>query len=575
MRAAKTVLSMKRLRLGELLIKAGILTEEQLERALKEQKRAKSRLGETLIKLQFVTEDQLIEAISKQLMIARVDLGDYPIDTKLAQKLPEIAARRLRALVLAEQVDGYLVAMADPTNLLEEDELERQLGRPVHTAIARERDLLLALDRVYLRRAEIEGLAQELGQEIDDSTPVDAGFADQDASDALVSRLINSLLEEAIMAGASDIHIEPDEDVLRIRQRVDGLLRELPVGQKQVAAALVSRLKLSAGLNIAERRLPQDGRFRVNVRGRTLDVRLSTMPTQFGETVVMRLLDQTQGLLDLEKLGMPEGMLARVRSILRRPYGMLLVTGPTGSGKSTTLYAALSELNSPDRKIITIEDPVEYRLPRINQVQIHPQIGLDFSRVLRTALRQDPDVILVGEMRDRETVEIGLRAAITGHVVLSTLHTNDAPSTAVRLLDMGAPGFLIANALQAVIAQRLIRRLCDRCAKPQPPTEREAAWLRSFAGDTALTGEYRAGSGCNHCNQTGYSGRIGIYELLEIDAALADALRTGEAPVFAAAVRACAGYRPLAHAALDQARRGLTGLGEVLRVVGSDVHDGG
>ncbi len=575
MRAAKTVLSMKRLRLGELLTKAGILTEEQLDKALKEQKRTKSRLGETLVRMQLATEDQLIEAISKQLAIARVDLADYPIDPKLAQKLPEISARRLRAIVIAEQVDGYLVAMADPTNLLDEDELERQLGRPVHTAITRERDLLLALDRVYLRRAEIEGLAAELGHEIDESTPDEGVYAEQDASDALVSRLINSLLEEALQAGASDIHIEPDEDVLRIRQRVDGLLRELPVGQKQVAAALVSRLKLSAGLNIAERRLPQDGRFRVNVRGRTLDVRLSTMPTQFGETVVMRLLDQTGGLLDLEKLGMPEGMLSRVRSIIRRPYGMLLVTGPTGSGKSTTLYAALNELNSPDRKIITIEDPVEYRLPRINQVQIHPQIGLDFSRVLRTALRQDPDVILVGEMRDKETVEIGLRAAITGHLVLSTLHTNDAPSTAVRLLDMGAPGFLIANALQAVIAQRLIRRLCDRCARPRPPTPQESVWLRSLAGDTALAGEYKSAPGCNHCNQTGYAGRIGLYELLEMDAELADALRTNEAPVFVAAVRRSAGYRPLVHAALDQARQGLTSLAEVLRVIGSDFHDGG
>jgi MSHA biogenesis protein MshE len=294
------------------------------------------------------------------------------------------------------------------------------------------------------------------------------------------------------------------------------------------------------------------------------------MPTQYGETVVMRLLDQTQGLLDMEKLGMPEGMLSRIRSIIRRPYGMLLVTGPTGSGKSTTLYAALNELNSPDRKIITIEDPVEYRLPRVNQVQIHPQIGLDFSRVLRTALRQDPDVILVGEMRDKETVEIGLRAAITGHLVLSTLHTNDAPSTAVRLLDMGAAGFLIANALQAVIAQRLIRRLCERCAKPQPPAAQEAAWLRSFAGETALAGQYKAGAGCNQCNQTGYSGRIGIYELLEMDPALCDALRTGDAQVFSAAVRQSAGYRPLAHAALEQARRGLTSLGEVLRVIGSE-----
>ncbi len=574
MKAARTALSRRRLRLGDLLLKDGIITAEQLETALKEQKRTHSRLGEALARLKYVDEDQLVDAVTKQLDIARVDLGEYPLNPKLAMRLPEITARRLRAIVLAEQVDGYLVAMADPTNLLDEDELERQLGRPVHTAMARERDLLLALDRVYLRRAEIEGLAEELGQEIADTTPTDGDWEEQDASDALVSRLINSLLDEALRAGASDIHIEPDDEVLRVRLRIDGLLREQPVGQKQVAAALVSRLKLSGGLNIAERRLPQDGRFRVTVRGRTLDVRLSTLPTQYGETAVMRLLDQTQGLVNLEKLGMPAGMLERMRSIVQRPYGMLLVTGPTGSGKTTTLYAALNEINTAERKIITIEDPVEYRLPRINQVQIHPQIGLDFSRVLRTALRQDPDVILVGEMRDRETVEIGLRASITGHLVLSTLHTNDAPSTAVRLLDMGAPGYLIASALHAVIAQRLIRRLCQRCSKPHVPDARERVWMDTAAGQAGLDGEYRSPVGCNECNRTGYAGRIGVYELLELDPAVAEALRSGDTALFAAAVRASAAYRPLVRGALDHAARGLTSISEVLRVIGSDVHAG-
>jgi MSHA biogenesis protein MshE len=294
------------------------------------------------------------------------------------------------------------------------------------------------------------------------------------------------------------------------------------------------------------------------------------MPTQHGETVVMRLLDQSTGLLDLGELGLPEKIVARLRSIIHRPNGMLLVTGPTGSGKSTTLYAALTELNSADRKIITIEDPVEYRLPRVNQVQIQPQIGLDFSRVLRAALRQDPDVILVGEMRDRETVEIGLRAAITGHLVMSTLHTNDAPSTAVRLLDMGAPGYLIASALQAVVAQRLIRRLCERCSKPHEPESHERFWLESVAGAEAAAQKYRKAAGCMQCNQTGYSGRIGIYELLELNDELRNALRGDDAMAFVNA----AGHSPsdlsLQPAALGHARQGLTSLPEVLRIVGGD-----
>lgn len=570
MTAAKALRTRRRLRLGELLLNAGVLTAPQLERALAEQGQSGCRLGEALIQLEMVDEDQLIGAISQQLDVARIDLSDFNIDLKLATRLPEMTARRLRALVLTEQVDGYLVAMADPTDLMAEDELERQLGRPVHPAIARERDLLRALDRVYLRHAQIAGLAEELGQEIAESGLDQGGWTESDDSDALVSRLINSLLEEAMRAGASDIHIEPGEDVLRIRFRVDGVLREQPVGQKQVAAALVSRLKLSAGLNIAERRMPQDGRFRVTVRGKLLDVRMSTMPTQHGETVVMRLLDQSSGLLDLGELGLPDLIVERLRGIIHRPNGMLLVTGPTGSGKSTTLYAALSELNSADRKIITIEDPVEYRLARVNQVQIQPQIGLDFSRVLRAALRQDPDVILVGEMRDRETVEIGLRAAITGHLVLSTLHTNDAPSTAVRLLDMGAPGYLIASALQAVVAQRLIRRLCERCSKPHALEAHERVWLESVAGDGAAAAKYRQAGGCNQCNQTGYSGRIGIYELLELNGELCDALRNEDAAGFVNAAGRAPAYRSLQTAALTHAQQGVTSLTEVLRVVGGD-----
>ena len=573
MSAPRVLRATKRRRLGELLIDSGVLTEEQLKQAIDEQVRSGCRLGEALKQLKLVDEDQLIAAISQQLDVPRIELADVHIDPELAHRLPEIAARRLRALVLSEQVDGYLVAMADPTDLLAEDELERQLGRPVHPAIVRERDLIRTLDRVYLGEAHIAGLAEELGQEIEESSFEDGHWSEADNSDALVSRLINSLLEEAMRAEASDIHIEPGEDVLRIRFRVDGVLREQPVGQKQVAGALVSRLKLSAGLNIAERRIPQDGRFRVTVRGKLVDVRLSTMPTQHGESVVMRLLDQSSGLLDLAELGLPEDIHTRVSAIIERPNGMLLVTGPTGSGKSTTLYAALSALNTAERKIITIEDPVEYRLPRVNQVQIKPQIDLDFSRVLRAALRQDPDVILVGEMRDRETVEIGLRAAITGHMVMSTLHTNDAPSTVVRLLDMGAPGYLIASSLQAIIAQRLIRRLCEKCRKPHKPAPAERFWLENTIGADAAAQDYYRGDGCNRCNHSGYAGRIGIYSLLELNGELRNALRRDDAIAFVDSVGNVPSYVPLHAAAVDHARRGITSLAEVLRVVGGDVAD--
>jgi MSHA biogenesis protein MshE len=305
----------------------------------------------------------------------------------------------------------------------------------------------------------------------------------------------------------------------------------------------------------------------MKVKGRSVDVRVSTMPIQFGESVVMRLLDQSSGILNLEKTGIPADLLQRLRNNIHKPHGMLLVTGPTGSGKTTTLYGALNELNTPEKKIITVEDPVEYHLTRVNQVQVKPKIGLNFSNVLRTALRQDPDIVLIGEMRDQETVEIGLRAAITGHLVLSTLHTNDAISTAIRLIDMGAEGYLVATALEAVIAQRLIRRICESCISDYQPNVHETAWLNNTAGD-ADDAQFKHGSGCPHCNNTGYSGRIGVFELLEIDNATADALRRGDTAEFARAARENPDFRSLAQNALDYARQGITTLEEVLRIAG-------
>lgn len=336
--------------------------------------------------------------------------------------------------------------------------------------------------------------------------------------------------------------------------------------EKRIAAALVSRLKLMGGLNISERRLPQDGRFNIRVKDRNIDVRLSTMPIQHGESVVMRLLDQSDGLLELDSVGMPTDILQRFRGNVHKPHGMVLVTGPTGSGKTTTLYGALNELNDPEKKIITVEDPVEYRLPRVNQVQVNPKIGLTFAGVLRTALRQDPDVVLVGEIRDQETAEIALRASITGHLVLSTLHTNDAVSTAIRLIDMGIPGYMVATALEAVIAQRLVRRICDSCVTDYQPNAHERAWLGNLLGEGVEEVNFKTGMGCPHCNNTGYRGRIGVFELLEIDNALADALRRNDSSEFARAAYNKPDFRPLSLHALEYAREGITTLEEVVRV---------
>jgi MSHA biogenesis protein MshE len=383
-----------------------------------------------------------------------------------------------------------------------------------------------------------------------------------------VAKLLQSIFEDAVQVGASDIHIEPDRTEIRVRQRIDGILHEQVMKEIQIAPAVVVRLKLMAGLNISEKRLPQDGRFNMTVNGREIDVRLSTMPVQFGESVVMRLLDQTRGALDIEQLGMPPALLERFRRNFHLPHGMVLVTGPTGSGKTTSLYAALQELNRAEAKIITVEDPVEYRLPRINQVQVNPRIGLNFASVLRASLRQDPDIIMVGEMRDTETVEIGVSAAMTGHLVLSTLHTNDTVSTATRLLDMGVEGYLLATTLRSIIAQRLVRKICENCIETYQPDAFESTWLRDQLNVDVSGFTYKHGRGCMHCGNTGYSGRMGVYELLEMNSELAEALREDNTQGFVEAANRAPGYQPLINVAHDYAVKGLTSIEEVLKLAG-------
>ncbi|KAB7622638.1 GspE/PulE family protein [Alkalilimnicola sp. S0819] len=558
----------KKIRIGDLLVQNKIISEGQLQSALDEQKRSGRKLGRTLIELGYLTEDDLLNFLSQQLAVPFVDLKTYQFRPETVRKLPETHARRYRAIVLDETDEDFLVGMADATDIFAYDELARILRKPVRLAVVRESELLRTVDTVYRRTEEISHLAEELGEELgEDDFDLQQLVENEETANAPVVKLLQTVFEDAVQVGASDIHIEPDEGMLRIRQRVDGVLQEHVMKEHRIAPALVLRLKLMAGLNISEKRLPQDGRFNIKVKGRSVDVRVSTMPVQHGESVVMRLLDQSSGLLNLAQLGMPEEVMRRFRALVRHPHGLVLVTGPTGSGKTTTLYGALSELNEAAKKIITVEDPVEYRLPRINQVQVAERIGLSFAGVLRAALRQDPDIVMVGEMRDQETAEIGLRAAVTGHLVLSTLHTNDAVSTAIRLLDMGAESFLLAASLRGIIAQRLLRRICDSCRQTYEPDAQERAWLRGVVSeDTPL--ELHRGLGCSHCNNTGYRGRVGVYELLELDGAMTDALRRNDQAAFARAAAANPDYRPLGRVATDYALQGVTSMEEVLRVAG-------
>ena len=560
----------QKVRIGDLLVNAGEITPAQLEECLAEQKQSGLKLGRILIDHGYIEEDKFLQFLSEQFGLPFFDLGNYEIDQTLVARLPETYARRYRAVVLDDVNGEYVVGMADPMDIFAYDELARQLDQPITLAVVRDSEVMSVIDMAYRRTSDIVSFANELEGELASenfSLEPTAGLGDD--SDTPVARLLNSIMEDAVQMRASDVHIEPDESVLRIRQRVDGVLQEQTIGETRIAAALVSRLKLMSGLDISEKRLPQDGRFDVQIKGRALDVRLSTMPVQHGESVVMRLADHSGATSNLDQVGMPLDMLQRFRFLISRPHGLVLVTGPTGSGKTTTLYGALNELNSPEKKIITVEDPVEYELPRISQVQVMPKIGLSFATVLRATLRQDPDIILLGEIRDRETAEIALRASMTGHLVLSTLHTNDAIASATRLLDVGIEGYLAASALRGIIAQRLVRRICERCRTDFQPDDQQFAWLDAVVGEErAHALKFSHGTGCNHCHQTGYYGRIGVFELLEINEDMSNALRRDDASEFAQLARAHPGYRPLVLNALDYAIRGQTTLSEVMALSG-------
>ena len=486
----------EKMRLGEILVESKIITQEQLMDALQYQKKNQLRLGDALVELGFISYESLIEVLEFQLGIPHVDLYRFNIPQEVINLIPSNLAQRFSVVPLNLSSGRLTLAMMDPLDVVAIDEVSSATGLEVDPVIASPLEVLKVIDQQYGIKESVDKVIKKLESSSDiENEMMEIEQLREMVDDAPIVRVVNSIIEQAIKEGASDIHMEPSDHGLVIRFRVDGILRDIMNSPKHTQAVIVSRIKIMASMDIAERRLPQDSRFQTEINGKSIDVRVSTLPTIYGEKVVLRILDSSSLILDINNLGMEDYNLSRFKNILSKSNGIFLVTGPTGCGKTTTLYSVLSHFNSRDKNIVTIEDPVEYRLEGINQVNVKPKIGLDFAEGLRSILRQDPDIVMVGEIRDKETADIAIRAALTGHVVLSTLHTNDAPGAINRLLDMGLPPFLVASAINGVMAQRLVRKTCTSCQ----------------------------GKGCGKCNHTGFRGRLAIHELLVID----DDLRRG------------------------------------------------
>ncbi|MBD3107826.1 Flp pilus assembly complex ATPase component TadA [Bacillus sp. AGMB 02131] len=496
----------KRKRLGDLLIEAGLITEEQLQKALQE-KEAKQKLGDALLQKGLITENQLIEVLEVQLGIPRVNLYRYPFDPKLFSLVSREMATRNLIIPLKKDGEVLYVAMADPMDFFTIDDIRLSTGFKIETAIATKEDISRAISKYYDQNEDFGTLTEEVLVE-DDNNQQDL------EDDSPVVRLVNQILANAITQKASDIHIDPQEKSIVIRFRIDGQLRIERVVPRHMQNVLVARIKIMSNLDITEHRIPQDGRLKVTVNNHPVDLRVSLLPTVFGEKIVFRILDLRSSVSDISRLGFNKIHEQRFEEMINKPTGIVLITGPTGSGKSSTLYAALNKLNSEEVNIITIEDPVEFQLEGINQIQVNANVGMTFASGLRSILRQDPNIIMVGEMRDKETVETAIRASLTGHLVLSTIHTNDSLSTITRLLDMGVEPFLIATSLSGIVAQRLVRKVCRDCAVKEKPTERE---VEIFSKRGMSIEQITRGQGCPACNMTGYRGRMAIHEMLIIN----------------------------------------------------------
>ena len=550
--------------LGDILLEGGLLTSEQLQGAVEEQRRLGRSLGRVLVDLGVLSEGQLVAALAQQIGLRFVDLSEHPVDPAVVALVPEAVCRRHTALPLGEEDGRLLVAMADPANVFALDDLRTLTGRDIKAVVATKPDVLAAIDRHHRSEVELDDLTSAMRRT--DAADEQPDRPPEAVEDAPIVRFVNLLITQAVQDRASDIHLEPGERDLRVRFRIDGVLHDIMRAPRSVSSGVISRLKIMADLDISERRLPQDGRLTITAAGKTVDLRLATLPTVWGEKIVLRVLDNSAALLTLSDLGFGEHNAAVYARSYAKPHGMILVTGPTGSGKSTTLYATLNVVSRPEVNVITVEDPVEYRLPGINQVQTNAKAGLTFARALRSILRSDPDVVLLGEIRDAETAQIAVESALTGHLVLSTLHTNDAPSAVVRLTEMGIEPFLVGSAVECVLAQRLARRLCTRCKEAYVPT---AATLRESglppAEDEPPPTLYRA-VGCTACAKTGYSGRMALHEVMAVTE---DVERMAVARESAAAIGRLAreqGMTTLRQDGLSKVRAGLTSLEEVLRV---------
>lgn len=554
------------IRLGDLLVQNGYLSVQLLDELLREQKESGRKLGRLIIERGIIKEEVIASLLAEQLHLEYIDLERNPVPSNNNQYLSEPYARRFKAIVL-DSGPFLKIAIADPTDLNAQDEIKRLLKKSIQWYSATETQILATIDRIYRKTDNLRDFAEELRHDITEISPSNAAvnmLSAQSAEDAPVLKLIYTVFEDAIQARASDVHIEPMEDKTLIRFRIDGELHIQTEADIKIHTAIVSRLKLLAKLDISEKRLPQDGRFPFVTRNKRVDIRLSTIAVEYGESVVMRLLVQDANLYDLSYLGMPDLVASQVKKAISKTHGMVLVTGPTGSGKTTTLYSALKELNKPNRKIITVEDPVEYRLYGVNQIQVQDKIDLTFGNVLRAALRQDPDVIMVGEIRDSVTAEIAIRAAITGHLVLSTIHTNDAATTALRLIDMGVPPYLIAVSLRMVVAQRLLRLNCKSCIQSYVPDKEEIEWMKHMTG--SVEHNYQKGLGCHHCNGTGYHGRVGVYETFDMTEELVSLLHANELDKFRIEARKQMYQHTMDYSSAWHASTGITSVSEALKL---------
>ena len=563
-------------RLGELLVRSQLISDEQLSKAIEEQKKEGSRLGAALIKLGYVQENDLASFLSKHYGVPSIDLSEFDVEPAVVALIPAAVAQKYQLVPINRAGATLIVAMSDPSNIFAIDDIKFMTGFNVEVVVASEAAIKDAIDKYYDQSSSLAAVMDGLEdfddlELVDEQALADVGELEKASEDAPVVKLVNLILTDAIKKKASDIHIEPYEHVFRVRYRIDGVLYEVMKPPKKLKNAITSRLKIMANLDIAERRLPQDGRIKIKLgRNQEMDYRVNCLPTLFGEKVVLRLLDKSNLQLDMTKLGYEEQALKWFKEQIHKPFGMVLVTGPTGSGKTVSLYSALSELNKTTENISTAEDPVEFNFAGINQVQMHEEIGLNFAAALRAFLRQDPDIIMIGEIRDFETAEIGVKAALTGHLVLSTLHTNDAPSTINRMLNMGIEPFLVASAVNLISAQRLGRRVCSECKEPDD-VSKDALIAAGVAEDQIGKFEIFKGHGCTVCNDTGYKGRIGVYQVMPMFEAIKEMVLSGANTAEIKQESMRLGIKTMRQSALTKMMEGVTTLEEVLRcTIGDD-----